>query len=307
MSPASVRAVESTCSRSALSVGLASSDENELKKLVMSLPISPAVELCRAGIRRETAPAPNLAPPAASWKPKPPAAAAGAAPPAPGRAPRSPQSRVTPVPIADPVDLDRRSPASSAPAACTPGCSRWPHCWQQCSARTDRLERARNQIECRVNGRHVALLTKRAAVVYSSRTIFKPAARLARSRRITFRLDRVASSTRAKIAIFSIGLTSTPDSTKPACRISVRSIDRRYQRLHESAISSSRSASQMREGIAMLRSPACSSTRAAESRLHHRDLYRSRSHAYPHQLLEPRPSPEHRVHHLAATAEAGTL
>ena len=45
ISPASVPAVESTFWRSALSVGLASSDENELKKLVMSLPISPAFEL----------------------------------------------------------------------------------------------------------------------------------------------------------------------------------------------------------------------------------------------------------------------
>ena len=45
MSPASVDADESTCSRSALLVGLLSSDENESKKLVMSLPMSPAVEL----------------------------------------------------------------------------------------------------------------------------------------------------------------------------------------------------------------------------------------------------------------------
>ena len=45
MSPAKVDADESTCSRSALSVGSLSSDENESKKLVMSLPISPAVEL----------------------------------------------------------------------------------------------------------------------------------------------------------------------------------------------------------------------------------------------------------------------
>ena len=37
--------MESTCWRSALLVGFASSDENELKKLVMSLPMSPAVEL----------------------------------------------------------------------------------------------------------------------------------------------------------------------------------------------------------------------------------------------------------------------
>ena len=45
MSPASVVAEESTSSRSELSVGLASSDAKELKKLVMSLPMSPAVEL----------------------------------------------------------------------------------------------------------------------------------------------------------------------------------------------------------------------------------------------------------------------
>ena len=45
MSPARVDADESTCSRSALSVGSLSSDEKESKKLVMSLPISPAVEL----------------------------------------------------------------------------------------------------------------------------------------------------------------------------------------------------------------------------------------------------------------------
>ena len=45
MSPASMPAEESTLWRSALSVGLASSDENESKKLVMSLPMSPAVEL----------------------------------------------------------------------------------------------------------------------------------------------------------------------------------------------------------------------------------------------------------------------
>jgi len=40
-----VPAEESTCWRSALFVGLASSDEKELKKPVMSLPMSPAVEL----------------------------------------------------------------------------------------------------------------------------------------------------------------------------------------------------------------------------------------------------------------------
>ena len=45
MSPASVVAEESTSWRSELLVGLASSDEKELKKLVMSLPMSPAVEL----------------------------------------------------------------------------------------------------------------------------------------------------------------------------------------------------------------------------------------------------------------------
>ena len=45
MSPASMPALESTLWRSALSVGLASSDENESKKLVMSLPMSPAFEL----------------------------------------------------------------------------------------------------------------------------------------------------------------------------------------------------------------------------------------------------------------------
>ena len=54
MSPASVPAVESTLWRSEFSVGLASSDENELKKLVMSLPMSPAVELDEpeAGVNR---------------------------------------------------------------------------------------------------------------------------------------------------------------------------------------------------------------------------------------------------------------
>ena len=45
MSPASVDADESTCSRNALSVGSLSSEEKESKKLVISLPMSPAVEL----------------------------------------------------------------------------------------------------------------------------------------------------------------------------------------------------------------------------------------------------------------------
>ena len=44
-SPARVAAVVSTSWRSELSDGLASSDEKESKKLVMSLPMSPAVEL----------------------------------------------------------------------------------------------------------------------------------------------------------------------------------------------------------------------------------------------------------------------
>src|ERR1035438_3646905 len=53
-SPARVDADESTCSRSELSVGLASRDEKELKRLVMSLPMSPAFELLEpeSGVKR---------------------------------------------------------------------------------------------------------------------------------------------------------------------------------------------------------------------------------------------------------------
>ena len=45
MSPASVEADNNTCSRSALFVGLLSSDEKASKKPVISLPMSPAFEL----------------------------------------------------------------------------------------------------------------------------------------------------------------------------------------------------------------------------------------------------------------------
>ena len=50
MSPDSVDADVSTCSRNALFVGALSSDEKESKKLVMSLPMSPAVDEPESGI-----------------------------------------------------------------------------------------------------------------------------------------------------------------------------------------------------------------------------------------------------------------
>jgi alpha-D-ribose 1-methylphosphonate 5-triphosphate synthase subunit PhnG len=49
-----VEAEDNTCSRRELLVGLASSEEKELKKPVRSLPMSPAVELLEpeAGVKR---------------------------------------------------------------------------------------------------------------------------------------------------------------------------------------------------------------------------------------------------------------
>ena len=133
------------------------------------------------------------------------------------------------------------SPASWESPPCSRACWHWPRCWPRCSEPPDRHPAP---CDIRLNAELIVPMAalrpppirRAAASPYSNRP-----ARNSRNRFITFRLARVASSTRANTAISTAASRAWPASASALPRSPASSP--RFSAWHESASSSSRSAS----------------------------------------------------------------